>query len=136
MSRLELDHLVLVAENVERTVRFYADVLGGAPHRLAEWQAGDALYPSVLFDGWKINVHPADTPAAPRAVRPFAGSADFCLSYPGPVTSALALLETHDVAVELGPVPQECARGWAESVYFRDPDGCLVELACDPKESA
>jgi catechol 2,3-dioxygenase-like lactoylglutathione lyase family enzyme len=32
------------------------------------------------------------------------------------------------VAVELGPVPRNGARGPALSVYFRDPDGSLLEF--------
>jgi catechol 2,3-dioxygenase-like lactoylglutathione lyase family enzyme len=125
-----VDHLVLVAGDVERTVGFYADVLGGTVRNLAAFRAGSALYPSVHFDNWKINVHPVATPAEPRAHYPRPGTADFCLRFDGPVSDAIAQLTRHDVAIELGPTAQECAAGWATSVYFRDPDGCLVELAC------
>jgi catechol 2,3-dioxygenase-like lactoylglutathione lyase family enzyme len=132
MQRLRgVDHLVLVAGDVERTVGFYSDVLGGTVRNLAAFRAGSALYPSVHFDRWKINVHPVGTPAEPRARDPRPGTADFCLRYDGPVADAVAHLTHHEVVIELGPIAQECATGWATSVYFRDPDGFLVELACD-----
>ncbi|NUP01602.1 MAG: VOC family protein [Nonomuraea sp.] len=131
---LELDHIVLVAQDVERTMAFYTDVLGGTPHRLAEWRSGSALYPSVLFGPWKINIHPAETPAAPRAASPSVGAADFCLRFPGPVAEAIELLDKADVPIVHGPAKEECAREWRTSVYFRDPDGCLVEFACELEE--
>lgn len=131
---LPVDHFVLVAGDVELTMRFYVEVLGGTPRHVAEWRAGEALYPSVHFDGWKINIHSANTLAAPRARTPQPGSADFCLRFPGPVSGATDLLRRHGVDIEHGPTREDCATGWATSVYFRDPDGCLVELACTPEE--
>jgi catechol 2,3-dioxygenase-like lactoylglutathione lyase family enzyme len=41
----------------------------------------------------------------------------------------LAHLEECGDAVELGPVPRHGALGPMTSVYFRDPDGNLVEVA-------
>ena len=42
---------------------------------------------------------------------------------------AVKLLESHGVAVEEGPVPRPAADGEiGRSVYFRDPDGNLLEL--------
>jgi catechol 2,3-dioxygenase-like lactoylglutathione lyase family enzyme len=128
-----VDHLVLVARDVERTVHFYTDVLGGKAHQLTDFQSGAALYPSVGFGDWKINIHPVATRANPRASNPSPGTADFCLWFDGPVAEALRRLRCCNVAVEFGPTPQECAGGWATSIYFRDPDGCLVELACTPE---
>lgn len=116
-------------------MRFYVDVLGGTPRHVAEWRAGETPYPSVHFDGWKINIHPVETEATPRARTPHAGSADFCLRFPGPVADAMDLLQRHGIDIEHGPTREECAMNWATSVYFRDPDGCLVELACPPEES-
>jgi catechol 2,3-dioxygenase-like lactoylglutathione lyase family enzyme len=59
-------------------------------------------------------------------VRP--GNSDLCFDWPGPVTSAAAHLESCGVEVELGPVERLGARGPGTSVYFRDPDGTLLEL--------
>ena len=41
----------------------------------------------------------------------------------------LAHLQTCGVALEAGPVPRTGATGPITSVYFRDPDGNLLEVA-------
>lgn len=41
---------------------------------------------------------------------------------------SIAHLSRHGVEVELGPVERFGARGRGVSVYFRDPDGSLLEL--------
>ena len=56
------------------------------------------------------------------------GNSDLCLVWPGPVAEALEHLRRHGVEVEEGPVPRRGARGEGTSVYFRDPDGSLLEL--------
>jgi catechol 2,3-dioxygenase-like lactoylglutathione lyase family enzyme len=59
-------------------------------------------------------------------VRP--GNSDLCLVWPGPIEDAVAHLERQGVAVETGPVERVGAQGSGLSVYFRDPDGSLLEL--------
>src|SRR5687768_5310895 len=44
---LGLDHIVLVVDDVERSLAWYLDALGGAPVRVEEWRAGEVLFPSV-----------------------------------------------------------------------------------------
>ena len=56
------------------------------------------------------------------------GNSDLCLEWPGPIEEALGHLATQGVAPEAGPVEREGARGRGLSVYFRDPDGSLLEL--------
>jgi catechol 2,3-dioxygenase-like lactoylglutathione lyase family enzyme len=123
-----LDHLVIVATDVRSTVSFYIHVLGAEVSNLTEWERGDAEYPTLHFGAWKINVHPADTDAAPRALHPVPGSADLCVEWRGSISEAHAHLRAADIDVEYGPVDQHGARGWGRSLYFRDPDGCLLEL--------
>jgi catechol 2,3-dioxygenase-like lactoylglutathione lyase family enzyme len=48
--------------------------------------------------------------------------------WPGPIGGAVAHLRDRGVEMEEGPVPRSGARGPATSVYFRDPDGALLEL--------
>jgi catechol 2,3-dioxygenase-like lactoylglutathione lyase family enzyme len=77
----------------------------------------------------RINVHPARAPVSPHAGRPTPGSVDLCFRWDAPLADAVALLHRHGVAVEEGPVPRPAADGtWGSSVYFRDPDGNLLEL--------
>ena len=56
------------------------------------------------------------------------GNSDLCFRWDGPIEDAVSHLAGHDVEVELGPVPREGAGGAGTSVYFRDPDGSLLEL--------
>jgi catechol 2,3-dioxygenase-like lactoylglutathione lyase family enzyme len=120
--------LVLVARDVAATVGFYERVLGARVRDLAEWGRAEREYPVLHFGSWKVNVHPADTTASPRASAPAVGGADLCLRWSGSIDSAVAHLRACSVPVELGPMPQEGAAGWGASIYFRDPDGCLLEL--------
>lgn len=53
---------------------------------------------------------------------------DICFEWHGPIADAIRHLEQHDVPVELGPVERPGARGVGQSVYFRDPDGSLLEF--------
>ena len=56
------------------------------------------------------------------------GGSDLCFEWHGPLEEAIRHLEAHGVAVELGPVERRGAKGPGRSVYFRDPDGSLLEF--------
>jgi catechol 2,3-dioxygenase-like lactoylglutathione lyase family enzyme len=59
-------------------------------------------------------------------VRP--GNSDLCFRWAGTAEEAVAHLVAHRVQVEEGPVERQGAQGRGRSVYFRDPDGSLLEL--------
>ncbi|MFT4124178.1 MAG: VOC family protein [Microbacteriaceae bacterium] len=128
--KLSVDHLVLVTCQVEATLAFYERVLGAQVRDVDEWRSGVVEYPVLHFGGFKFNVHPADTSAEPRAANPLPGTLDIALRWNGDVASAEAHIRSHGVEVLVGPIPQEGAAGEAESVYFRDLDGTLIELIC------
>jgi catechol 2,3-dioxygenase-like lactoylglutathione lyase family enzyme len=67
-----------------------------------------------------------DRTLARRPVEP--GGSDLCFVWPGPIEGALDHLAAQGVDVEIGPVARFGARGNGTSVYFRDPDGSLLEL--------
>ena len=121
-----LDHLVLTVRDIERSVAFYVQVLGMSEIRFGEDRR------ALAFGRQKINLHPADAPVAPHAARPTPGSADLCLITRTPLADVLTHLEQHGVRVEEGPVPRTGALGPIESVYFRDPDGNLIEVCNYP----
>ena len=125
-----IDHVVLVVRDLEQAIRFYRDVLGCRVLREAEWRRGEARFPSVAIgSGQMLNLHQAGTPVNPEAVNPQAGSGDFCFVAGTPITEVMARLAAHDVAIEIGPVPRMGGRGVVgTSVYFRDPDGNLLEI--------
>jgi catechol 2,3-dioxygenase-like lactoylglutathione lyase family enzyme len=59
-------------------------------------------------------------------VRP--GNSDLCFEWSGPIDGAVDHLTRLGVDIEEGPVPRPGVRGHGTSVYFRDPDGSLLEL--------
>jgi catechol 2,3-dioxygenase-like lactoylglutathione lyase family enzyme len=77
----------------------------------------------------QLNIHGPGVEGEPNARPPVApGGADLCFVWHAPIEDAIEHLEQHGVAVELGPVRRVGARGEGTSVYFRDPDGSLLEL--------
>ena len=84
---------------------------------------------ALAFGQQKINLHSAGRPIAPHAASPTPGSADLCFIVAGGIEEMLAHLQTCGVALEAGPVPRTGATGPITSVYFRDPDGNLLEVA-------
>lgn len=124
MGLTRLDHVVIAVSEWDRSNSFYRKVLGV---EIVEVSYGRYAY--VLPDGRRLNVHgPGSTPS-PRAsdpVRP--GNSDLCFEWSGDVESAVAHLAAHGVEVEVGPVERSGARGDGTSIYFRDPDGSLLEF--------
>jgi catechol 2,3-dioxygenase-like lactoylglutathione lyase family enzyme len=119
-----LDHVVVAVSDWETSNAFYRDVLGVD---VLELDLGRFAY--RLPDGRQLNVHGPGATPTPRArdpVRP--GSSDLCFVWDGEPEDALEHLRACGVAPELGPVPRTGARGPGTSVYFRDPDGSLLEL--------
>jgi catechol 2,3-dioxygenase-like lactoylglutathione lyase family enzyme len=125
---LELDHFVIVAADVDATLRFYRDVLGATILEEDAWRNGELVFPIIHFGPWKANVHAADGNIELVARRPTAGSIDAALVWPGPLAEAARHLGDHGVEVIYGPVKQPGARGIGASIYFRDPDGNLLEF--------
>jgi catechol 2,3-dioxygenase-like lactoylglutathione lyase family enzyme len=76
-----------------------------------------------------LNCHGPDVKPIPVARVPVQpGNSDLCFVWPGPIQAAITHLQEQRVAVELGPVARHGAQGQGASVYFRDPDGSLLEF--------
>ncbi|MER8800589.1 VOC family protein [Mesorhizobium sp. M0998] len=118
-----IDHFVLTVRSVDDTCAFYQRVLGFK--RLDEPDRPTAL----LFGTQKINVHQVGRTFEPKAKAPTPGSGDFCLIAARPLAEICANLAANGVVIEVGPVERVGARGAMMSVYFRDPDGNLVEVS-------
>lgn len=117
-----LDHLVLTVSDLNATCAFYRQ-LG------MEVVAFGAGRTALRFGDQKINLHPASAPIAPHATRPVAGSADLCFIVKGRIDEVVAHLQGCGIAIIEGPVKRTGATCPIESVYCRDPDGNLIELA-------
>ena len=84
---------------------------------------------ALTFGQQKLNLHPADAPISPHASRPTPGSADLCFISTTPIAEVAAHLQRLGVAIEEGPVRRTGATGSIMSIYFRDPDDNLIEVA-------
>jgi catechol 2,3-dioxygenase-like lactoylglutathione lyase family enzyme len=118
-----IDHFVLTVASLEATCAFYQRVLG------FERIDTPARPTALAFGSQKINIHEVNRTFEPKAKLPTPGSADFCLVTDRPLDEIRAHIEANGVVVELGPVERVGARGSMLSVYFRDPDGNLVEVS-------
>lgn len=122
-----LDHLVLTVAEIGASLAFYRDVLGMTPVQFTP--ADGTTRWAVSFGAQKINLHQAASPFVPYAAAPTPGSADLCFLSETP----LAKWEDHfarlRVALEDGPVGRTGALGPIRSLYIRDPDGNLIEVA-------
>jgi catechol 2,3-dioxygenase-like lactoylglutathione lyase family enzyme len=123
--RVTLDHVVIHVSDWARSNAFYRDVLGaelidkgdGSPSR--HYRLGDQ----------QLNVHGPGMDPHPVAAKPVVpGNSDLCFVWDGPIETAAEHLQSHDVPIEEGPVARYGAHGRGTSLYFRDPDGSLLEL--------
>jgi catechol 2,3-dioxygenase-like lactoylglutathione lyase family enzyme len=122
VKRPKLDHCVITVSDWERSNRFYRDVLGA---ELIPVSGGWAY----RFGSEQLNVHGPDQPGDPNARIPVpAGGSDLCFEWPGLIEEAILHLHAQGVHVEVGPVVRSGAKGKGISVYFRDPDGSLMEF--------
>ena len=128
MTGIKLDHCVIHVSNWERSNAFYGDVLGAdLIPRGSGW--------AYRFGDMQLNCHGPGVTATPVARLPVQpGNSDLCFEWPGPIGQAKAHLDRHGVAIELGPIERHGARDAGTSVYFRDPDGSLLEFISYAKE--
>ncbi len=119
---IKLDHCVIHVSDWERSNAFYRDVLGA---ELVKRPVGWAY----RFGDTQLNLHgPGFKPAEVARLPVEPGNSDLCFEWRGPIADAIAHLERCGIAVERGPMERFGARGSGTSVYFRDPDGSLMEF--------
>lgn len=120
--KVRVDHVVIAVTDWDRSNAFYRDVLGADLVRHgAGWR--------YRFGDVQLNVHGPGLkgdPVAREPVRP--GNSDLCFVWEGTAEAAAEHLRARGVEPELGPVERNGAGGTGRSVYFRDPDGTLLEL--------
>jgi catechol 2,3-dioxygenase-like lactoylglutathione lyase family enzyme len=122
MSEIKLDHCVIHVSDWERSNAFYTKVMGA---ELVTRPKGFVY----RFGDNQLNVHGPGVDATPVASLPVQpGNSDLCFEWSGPIDGAIDHLKAHGVPVELGPVQRFGAKGPGTSVYFRDPDGSLMEF--------
>ena len=123
ISIARLDHIVLSVQDIEATCAFYEKVLGMERRDFGEGRL------ALHFGRQKINLHPHPTPIDLVAEQPLPGTADLCFVTDQSIEDVIAHLEACGVAVEWGPGERTGAEGAITSVYCRDPDNNLIEIA-------
>ncbi|MHA1529215.1 MAG: VOC family protein [Alphaproteobacteria bacterium] len=118
-----IDHFVLTAADVDATIDFYTRVLGMTAETFGDGRR------ALAFGSQKINLHQAGAEFEPKARLATPGSADFCLLSDVPVAEVAEHLAAEGVEIIEGPVAKTGAAGPLLSIYFRDPDGNLVEVS-------
>jgi len=122
MMNVKFDHAVIHVSNWELSNAFYQEVLGAELVKIGSgW--------SYRFGDTQLNCHGPGVNGAPVAKLPvMPGGSDLCFVWPGPINTAIAHLNLHDIKIEVGPVERFGSRGYGTSIYFRDPDGSLMEF--------
>lgn len=122
MKMLALDHIVLCVNDVATTRRFYERVLNmeSREEQPGKW--------SLHFGTNKISLQ--DAGALPRTARgTVPGSGNFCLLTDTPLDAVILHLKQQGIEIVDGPGERTGATGKILSVYFKDPDGNLVEVS-------
>ena len=128
-----IDHFVMRVKDVDATCDFYTRALGIEVITFGRYGIGQdgVTRRELRFGQHKINLHPDDTDWY-RAKDSRCGGEDFCLITETPINEVVAHLEASGVEIEVGPSERSGALGTIRSVYFRDPDGNLVEVSNYP----
>ena len=125
-----LDHIVLNVEDDEKIIAFYSEVLMFAPERLDEYRAGDVPFPSVrLNSDTIIDLFPKKMwQKSARAGQGRENLNHFCIALNKKTWEILLeRLRANNFDIEEGPATRWGAHGTGTSIYFRDPEGNLIE---------
>ena len=123
MNVSAIDHIVLTVLDVDATCRFYSRVLGMSVQQVGKERR------TLHFGDQKINLHQLGREWTPHAAQPTSGAADLCLLTTTPISEVIHHLQACGVELVAGPVQRTGARGTMVSVYLRDPDQNLIEIA-------
>ena len=119
-----IDHVVLVCKDLSVTSGWYQRVLG-----MEREEYGGKNRTALRFGAQKLNLHEAGHEVVPHARTAQPGTLDLCLVVAVGSSDVVEHLQKCGVAIERGPVTRIGALGSITSVYCRDPDGNLIELA-------
>ena len=117
-----IDHIVIPVSDIKESLNFYTEVLG------MEADTSNQRF-AVKFGNQKINLHVGKAQFLPAAKYPAFGSADICLLAEGNIEDIKAEIIAKGIEIEVGIVQRQGAQGAIQSIYFRDPDGNLIEVS-------
>jgi len=123
-----LDHLVLTTAHEAECICFYTEVLG---MRLDAFVGGTppVTRKALCFGSQKINLHVKGREFEPKAHTPVPGALDLCFIATVPLDEVVVRLNAMGIDIVEGPVMRTGATSTIRSVYVRDPDLNLIEIA-------
>lgn len=122
MEIKSIDHIVIPVSDIDKSLHFYTEILG------MEVDTSNQRF-AVKFGNQKINLHVGKAQFLPAAKHPTFGSADICLLAEGNIEEIKNEVTLKGIEIEVGVVQRQGAQGAIRSIYFRDPDGNLVEVS-------
>jgi catechol 2,3-dioxygenase-like lactoylglutathione lyase family enzyme len=125
-----LDHLVVQVSDVDASAKWYERVLGMRRQDVPP-EPGKPPRTAMRFGLQKINLRPI---AASKedwftADHEAVGGEDLCFLTDSTPDQVVQHLRSEGVAIVTGPGRRQGAQGTLMSVYCRDPDGSLIEIA-------
>ena len=123
-----IDHIVLTVTDIKRSIQFYCDILGMQLERFRPPDSNSERI-ALQFGNQKINLHSVDAPYTPHAQKPTPGAIDLCFLSDHPLTEWERVFQSAGVTIEQGPIRRTGATGPLRSLYVRDPDNNLIEIA-------
>lgn len=118
-----IDHIVLTVANIDKTIKFYTQIMGFEVITFGDNRK------ALAFGNQKINLHQKDHEFEPKAERPTPGSADLCFITQTDIHDVLEELKQKHIEIIEGIVDRTGAVGKIKSIYFRDPDQNLIEVS-------
>jgi catechol 2,3-dioxygenase-like lactoylglutathione lyase family enzyme len=119
-----IDHVVLNCRDVKTTAAWYERALGMRPETF-----GSDGRLALKFGNQKINLRPSGAPNWPTGAVDPPGSLDICFVTTQSPDEVLNHLRDCGIEVVAGPMQRSGALGAMTSIYCRDPDGNLIEIA-------
>ena len=130
-----IDHVVINVRDVELSAAWYQRALGMERNDFAPGRPDQPTRIALTFGNQKLNLRPVDTDPAgwPTGASPARGSDDLCFITTSTPDDVIAHLRACEIEIAEGPVSKQGALGRMTSVYCRDPDGSLIEIATYPR---
>lgn len=132
---IRLDHCVIASSDLARTDAFYRRMFRAeidAPlENMRQYRIGTQLlsvHGPGLAEGAPAGLL-ARVPVSP-------GGSDLCFEWCGSAASLQRHMKACGVDAHVGPTARIGARGEGQSIYFRDPDGSLLEWIVYPTPAA
>jgi catechol 2,3-dioxygenase-like lactoylglutathione lyase family enzyme len=119
-----IDHVVLNCRDLDTTAVWYQRVLS-----MQREDFGPDKRTALKFGSQKINLRPTGASNWPTGATDEPGSLDLCFITTSAPEDVLDHLRACGVTITEGRVQRTGALGAMTSVYCRDPDGNLVEVA-------